>query len=138
MGLLLSSLTMLGLGLVNAFACTVMLQAAEEFGTPESYHDLTQKLLGTRWALILDAAIVLAEFFSCCQRLILMGDFAVSIKHRLITHRFMPNRPLIVLLLSAVLIWPLIYTRKIKTLDRVSLGAVICTLTGFVILAYTL
>ncbi|GAQ82907.1 amino acid transporter family protein [Klebsormidium nitens] len=137
MGLLLSSLSMLGLGLVNAFACTVMLQAAEEFGTPESYHDLTQKVLGARWALLLDASVVLAEFFGCCQRLILMGDFAVSVKHRLITHRSMPNRPLIVLLLAGVLIWPLIYTKKIKSLDRLSLGAVICTLTGFVILTYT-
>lgn len=137
MGLLLSSLSMLGLGLVNAFACTVMLQAAEEFGTPGSYHDLTQKVLGARWALFLDASIVFTELFSCCQRLILMGDFAVSLKHRLITHRFMPNRPLIVLLLAGVLIWPFIYTKQMRTLERVSLGAIICTLTGFVILAYT-
>ncbi|GAQ87117.1 Transmembrane amino acid transporter family protein [Klebsormidium nitens] len=137
MGLLLSSLSMVGLGLVNAFACTVMLQAAEEFGTPESYHDLTQKVLGTRWAQLLDAFIVLGELFACCQRLILMGDFAVSIKHRLITHRFMPNRPLIVLLRAAVLIWPLIYTKKLQFLSKLSFGAVLCTLTGFAILTYT-
>jgi amino acid permease len=137
MGLLLGSLSMLGLGLVNAFTCTVMLEAAEQFGTPESYHDLTQSVLGSRWALFLDVSIVLAEFFACCQRLILVGDFGVALKHRLITHRFMPNRPLIVLLLAGVLGFPFVYTARIRALEKVSFVAILCTLTSFAVLIYT-
>jgi amino acid permease len=137
MGLVVSSLSMVVLGLVNAFACTVMLQAAEEFGTPESYHDLTEKVLGSRWASFLDASVALAIFFACCQRLILVGDFGIVLKHRLITQGFWPNRPLIVLLLGAVFTFPLVYTKRIQALERVSLLAIICTLTGFAILLYT-
>jgi amino acid permease len=138
MGLLLGSLSMLGLGLVNAFTCTVMLEAAEQFGTPESYHDLTQSVLGAQWALFLDVSIVLAEFFACCQRLILMGDFGVALKHRLITNRFMPNRPLIVLLLAGVLGFPFVYTARIRALEKVSFVAILCTLTSFAVLIYTI
>lgn len=137
MGLIVAVGSILVLGLSNAYACIVMLQAAEEFGTPESYHNLTEEVLGVKWALLLDAFVVISGFFSCTQKLILVGDFGVAIKHRLITHAYLPNRALIVLVLTAVLATPLVYIRRIRTLEKTSTGGVLCTLTALAILTYT-
>lgn len=138
MGLLLSSLSVAGLGLLNAYACTLVLDAAEDLGAPESYHDLTHKVLGPRWALLLDASVVLASLFACTQRLILVGDFGVALKHRLITHGYQPVRPLIVLLLTAVLAAPLSYARRLRKVEKVTAVAMLCLVTVIGIVIYTL
>jgi hypothetical protein len=141
MGLIVAvgSILALGLsrGLSNAFACIVMLQAAEDFGTPEIYHNLTEEVLGVKWTLLLDAFVVISGFFSCTQKLILVGEFGVAVKHRLITHAYLPNRALIVFVLTAVLAAPLMYIKRMRTLEKTSTGRVVCTLTALAILTYT-
>src|SRR3569833_249690 len=95
MGFAVGICSLLLLALANAYSCIVMLQSAEEFGTPESFHDLTEVSLGRIWAVLLDWVVGLTSFFGCTQKLILAGDFGVAIKQRIITHNYLPNRALI-------------------------------------------
>jgi amino acid permease len=138
MGLVIPCLSILGVGLLNAYACTALLRAAEELGAPESYHELTEKVLGRKWALLLDFFVALASTLSCAQRLILVGDYGVALKHRLITRRYQPVRPLIVLLLIAALAVPLAYSRALRKVEKVSALSMLCILVAFGITIYTL
>lgn len=138
MGLIIACLSILGVGMLNAYACTTLLRAAEELGAPESYHELTEKVLGRKWALLLDFFVALASTLSCAQRLILVGDYGVVLKHRLITRRYQPVRPLIVLLLTAVLAAPLAYSRALRKVEKVSAFSMLCILVAFGITIYTL
>ncbi|GAQ88992.1 amino acid transporter family protein [Klebsormidium nitens] len=137
MGFAVGICSLLLLGFANAYTCVVMLQSAEEFGTPESFHDLTDVSLGHKWAVLLDWVVGLTSFFACTQKLILAGDFGVAIKQRIITHNYLPNRALIVLTLTIGLALPLVFKRNMRALEKVSSGGVLCTLTVLAILIYS-